>query len=187
VIVSFAGIVLAGGEARRMGGAFKPLLRVGGVPMLHHVLRALREAGADPIVVVGPSELDVHIGSAWRTQEDPPGGGPVAAVAAGLALCEDTDEVAVVGGDLPFLSAAALARLRNGGEAAVYADDRRQPMVSIWRTSALKAALRTEVRSMNGLLDAVDTQELGWAGEGPPPWYDCDTPEALEEAQRWFR
>jgi len=187
VIVSFAAIVLAGGKARRMGGACKPLLRVGGVPMLHHVLRALRESGADPIVVVGPSELDVHMGSSWRTQEDPPGAGPVAGVAAGLALCEDADEVAVVGGDLPFLNAAAVTRLRGHGEASVYADDRRQPMVAVWRTPALKAALDTGARSMNGLLDAVRTQELRWDGEGPPPWYDCDTPEALEEAQRWWR
>jgi molybdopterin-guanine dinucleotide biosynthesis protein A len=187
VMVSFAAIVLAGGRARRMGGAFKPLLAVGGVPMLHRVLGALREAGADPIVVVGPSELDIHIGWAWRTQEEPPEGGPVAAVAAGLALCDDADEVAVVGGDLPFLTAAALSRLRHGGDASVYVDDRRQPMVCLWRGAALKAALGTGARSMNGLLDAVRTQEVRWSGEGPPPWYDCDTPEALEEAQRWWR
>lgn len=185
--MSFAAIVLAGGMARRMGGAFKPLLCVGGTPMLHHVLRAVREAGADPIVVVGPSELDVHIGAARRTQEDPPGGGPVAAVAAGLALCEGADEVAVVGGDLPFLTAAALTGLRHGADASVYADDRRQPMVAVWRAAALKAALATGVRSMNGLLDAVQTRQLRWNGKGLPPWYDCDTPEALEEAERWWR
>jgi molybdopterin-guanine dinucleotide biosynthesis protein A len=177
VIVTFAAIVLAGGQARRMGGVLKPLLRVGGVPMIHRVLTAVREAGADPIVVVGPSELDIHIGWAYRTQEDPPGGGPVAGIHAGLELCADADEVAVVGGDLPFLTAEALTRLRGDAAVSIYRDEQRQPMVSVWHIAGLRAALATGARSMNGLLDAVKVSELR----------NTEPPEALEEAERWFR
>jgi molybdopterin-guanine dinucleotide biosynthesis protein A len=186
VTVGLAAIVLAGGEARRMGGVLKPLLPVGGVPMLHRVLDAARGAGADPIVVVGPSELDVHIGSARRTQEEPPGGGPVAGIVAGLALCVEADEIAILGGDLPFLTAEAITGLR-GAKASVYKDERRQPMVTVWRAEELQAALAGGPRSMMALLDAVAATDVRWAGQDPPPWYDCDTPQALEEAQRWFR
>lgn len=169
-----------------MGGGLKTLLPVAGVPMLHRVLTAAREAGADPIVVVGPSELDMHLGWAYRTQEDPPGGGPVAGIAAGLALCEEADEIAILGGDLPFLTADAITALR-GAQASVYKDERRQPMVSVWRAGALRDAVATGIRSMNGLLDQVEVRDVAYQKTGPPPWYDCDTPQALEEAQRWFR
>ena len=78
----FAAVVLAGGAASRMGGADKPALPVGGRPMRDRVLAAV--AAAAPRVLVGPSVLappDVRV-----TREEPPGGGPVAAVSAGLAL-----------------------------------------------------------------------------------------------------
>ena len=41
-------LVLAGGEARRMGGGDKPLLMVGGQPMLASVIAAL---GLQPIAI----------------------------------------------------------------------------------------------------------------------------------------
>ncbi|MFJ7987675.1 DUF6457 domain-containing protein [Streptomyces sp. NPDC096351] len=81
-------VVLAGGAARRLGGADKPGVRVGGRPLLDRVLAACR--GAERTVVVGaprPTVRPVH----W-TREDPPGGGPLAALDAGVrAMGADTD------------------------------------------------------------------------------------------------
>ncbi len=72
----FAAVVLAGGAARRMGGADKPTIPVAGQSMLTRVLAAVHDA--DPQVVVGrvPPDLPVPVAS---TTEQPPGGGPVAA------------------------------------------------------------------------------------------------------------
>ncbi len=191
--MGFAAIVLAGGRALRMGGVLKPLLRVGGVPMLDRALAAV--AGADPLVVVGPSELDDHLAGVRRVQEQPPGGGPVAGIAAGVkaagAALSGADGVAVLGADLPFVTAQALAALRGEGACAVYVDGRgrRQPLVAFWSTDGLRGALEAvpgENASMKQLLAAVKVTELAWAGDGPPPWFDCDTPQALEEAERWL-
>lgn len=58
-----AGIVLAAGLSSRMG-AFKPLLEVGGVSMVRRVVRLMRGAGADPILVVTGHrrrELEAHL------------------------------------------------------------------------------------------------------------------------------
>ncbi|MFG3347695.1 DUF6457 domain-containing protein [Streptomyces sp. NPDC048018] len=77
---AYDAIVLAGGAARRLGGADKPGVRVGGRPLLDRVLAGCRDAGrtvvvAEPRATARPVE--------W-TREEPPGGGPVAALAAGL-------------------------------------------------------------------------------------------------------
>lgn len=194
--MSYGAIVLAGGAGRRMGGVLKPLIRVGGEPMLSRVIKAV--ADAEPIVVVGPRELADHLPATVRlTREEPPGSGPVAAIAAGACLLGDVDWVAVTGGDLPFLTPDSLALLRqNAREAAVYVDDegRRQSMVTVWRARALMRALGTGPSgleqgkvppSMKVLLNAVEVTDVAWRGADPPPWYDCDTPEELRQAEGW--
>lgn len=75
-------MVLAGGRARRLGGFDKPGLRVGGVTLLDGVLAAC--AGAAPIVVVGPRRA-TRTAVRWA-REEPPQGGPLAALAAGLGV-----------------------------------------------------------------------------------------------------
>ncbi|GAB4056294.1 hypothetical protein GCM10028775_54330 [Catellatospora paridis] len=189
-MISYAAMVLAGGAARRMGGVAKPLLPVGGVPMLRRVLAAVAEAS--PLVVVGPPELAAELPpGAVLTREDPPGGGPVAAVAAGAAgLPEtgDTGRVLVVAADLPFLTRDAVAALLAVDADVVMftdADGRRQHLCAAWRLGALRAALpaRPHGAPMRVLLAQVDVAEVPWAGSGPAPWYDCDTPDELRQAE----
>src|SRR5262245_36081754 len=74
--VTFDAIVLAGGASTRFGaGVDKAALPVDGVPMLDRVL--LATAAASSTVVVGPRRETVRPVE-W-TQEQPAGGGPVAA------------------------------------------------------------------------------------------------------------
>src|SRR3954451_21606618 len=75
-------VVLAGGSGRRLGGVDKPALRVGSTSLLDRVLGAVPDASS--VVVVGPSRATSRPVT-W-VREDPPGGGPVAALAAGLPL-----------------------------------------------------------------------------------------------------
>lgn len=98
-------MVLAGGAARRLGGADKPALPVGGRMLLDRVLAAC--AGAGSTVVVGPRRPTVRP-VRW-TREEPAGGGPLPALAAGLAALppshESPEVVLVLAADLPFLTA----------------------------------------------------------------------------------
>ncbi|MEU5828713.1 molybdenum cofactor guanylyltransferase [Micromonospora tulbaghiae] len=119
-MTGYAAILLAGGAARRMGGVDKPARAVGGRPMLHRVLDAV--ADADQRIVVGSSgPLPRGVRTA---REEPPGGGPVAATAAGLAwLDPGTTTVAVLAADLPLLTTAAVAELRRALAACHSRDD----------------------------------------------------------------
>ncbi|MGW7423348.1 NTP transferase domain-containing protein [Streptomyces sp. NPDC054813] len=140
---AYDAIVLAGGAARRLGGADKPSVRVGGRPLLDRVLTAC--AGARNTVVVAaprPTSRAVR----W-TREDPPGGGPVAALDAGLRHTT-ADLALVLSADLPFLEQATVERLltalhSSGADAALLTDaeGRDQPLVAAYRTAPLRRAL----------------------------------------------
>ena len=146
---SYAAIVLAGGAGSRLGGVDKAAIDIDGRSLLDRALAAV--AQADRIVVVGPARPLPD--GVVATQEQPPGGGPVSAVAAGLvALSELTDNdpeiVVVLACDMPFVDASAVARLVGAarsqpgdGAAFVDAGGRRQHLAAAYRTIALRAAL----------------------------------------------
>lgn len=182
----FDAVVLAGGASRRMG-TDKTRLEVGGRTLLDRVVGALDDA--EQIVVVG-AERPVARPVLW-TQEAPPGGGPAAAVGAGLALVHAA-EVVVVAGDLPLLTPDAVALLREaarGRDGAVLVDDdgEEQLLAASWRTDALRAAVQRsgtlQGRSVRSLLAGLDRAHVRLPAGSPPWWLDCDTPRALHEAR----
>lgn len=73
-------ILLTGGSGTRMGGVDKAALTIDGQTLLDHALSVI---GHRPTVVVGPSVPAAPL--VISTLEDPPGGGPAAGTAAGVA------------------------------------------------------------------------------------------------------
>nr|WP_165989186.1 NTP transferase domain-containing protein [Streptomyces sp. YIM 98790] len=136
-------VVLAGGEGRRLGGMDKPAVEVGGRSLLDRVLAAC--AGAGRTVVVGPPRpLRTRRPVVW-TREEPAGGGPVAALDAGLRAVRQP-LVVVLAGDLPFLDeelVAALRRVPEGVDGMVARDPEGydQPLTACYRTEVLKRVL----------------------------------------------
>lgn len=189
-------VVLAGGSSRRWGGRDKTAAVLAGRAVVLHVVdgaRAALGAGA-PVVVVAPADHPAADGLAAAgarvVREDPPGGGPVAGLAAGVAaLPPDVDVVAVVAGDVPF-GGPALDRTTRALRAdrsvdAVLGEDplgRWQPLLGSYRVAALRTALAAapaEGRSARSVLGGltvalapVDTRES----------LDLDSPEDLAVA-----
>ncbi|MFE9689760.1 molybdenum cofactor guanylyltransferase [Micromonospora sp. NPDC005806] len=199
-MTAYAAVVLSGGAARRMGGVDKPARPVGGRPMLHRVLAAVTDAVPRIVVgAVGPVPEGVRV-----TREEPPGGGPVAATAAGLALLDPgVATVALLAADLPLLTRVAVADLlraldRSSADGACYVDGdgRRQQLCGVWRVAALRAAVdrlagerggTVDGAPVRGLLAGMVVREVTWSGSGPPPWFDCDTDEDIRRAEEWTR
>ncbi|MFI6316034.1 NTP transferase domain-containing protein [Nonomuraea sp. NPDC050556] len=173
--MSYDAVVLAGGAARRMGGADKPALRVGGRTLLEHVIAAVPDAGR--VIVVGP---DTGLPGVTTTREDPPGGGPVPALRAGLALVE-APQVVLLAADLPFLRTEHVKELRAAGKAVLIDDDgREQWLTSVWPAAELRGALDGYPgNSLHGLLGPLDPVRRALPGRA---WFDCDTMDDLEEA-----
>ncbi|MEV4383131.1 NTP transferase domain-containing protein [Streptosporangium sp. NPDC049644] len=184
--------VLAGGLARRLGGRDKPALHVSGRPLVESVAAAV--PGAGRLVVVGPPRPGLP--HAIFRREDPPGGGPVPALRAGLAEVT-APWVVLLAADLPFLTAEHVSALLDAAGAgtgttahgegvragAVLVDDggREQWLAGVWHTASLVRALaRYEGRSLHGLLAPLDPVTLRLAGQ---PWFDCDTMDDLQRAR----
>ncbi len=190
---AFDAVVLAGGRGTRLGGTDKPGLIVGGQSLLGAVVSAVTSAGADRIVVVGPERP----GAGRRVRyarEDPPGRGPVAALACGLEQVS-APVVALLAADLPFLRPAHITRLVTALAAreapgVVLLDDSARPqwLVSGWLAARLRDALdRYPGSSLGGLLGPLDPVLLPdeTAGGQPPAWLDCDTAGDLRRAREW--
>ena len=106
------GIVLAGGQGRRMGGVDKGLVAFRGAPMVAAVIARLApQVGA--IVVNANQNADAYAAFGHRVVPDAVGGfaGPLAGLHAGLAAVA-TPYAVTVPCDSPFLPHDLVARLR---------------------------------------------------------------------------
>ncbi|WP_330239638.1 NTP transferase domain-containing protein [Streptomyces sp. NBC_00525] len=193
-MTAYDAIVLAGGAAARLGGADKPGLRVGGRTLLDRVLTACPDAGTT--VVVGdrrPTARPVT----WA-REAPPGGGPLAALHAGVRHTS-AQSVLVLSADLPFLGtdtvrALLTASAGTGAEGALCHDEngRDQPLVAVYRAEPLRrelALLAAEHGGLAGLPLRLLTGELTLrrVPAGPLASFDCDTWEDIASARARIR
>lgn len=186
--MSFDAIVLAGGAGRRMGGGDKLAMDVGGSTLLDRVIDGVRAAGARTVVAVGPRRATADADVVW-TIEDQPGGGPVPALAAGVAALPAGPDGAVVvlAGDLAFVGHSGLvprlvAALGDHDAAvAVDVDGRDQHLTAAYRRSALRPspAAGTPVRA---LLEGLRVARV--PASRAEDTLDCDTPDDVERARR---
>ncbi|MFJ9753735.1 NTP transferase domain-containing protein [Streptomyces sp. NPDC101149] len=186
-------VVLAGGAARRLGGADKPGVRIGGRALLDRVLAACAGA-ATTVVVAEPRPTARPV--VWA-REEPPGGGPVAALGAGLSRTT-AGYVVVLSADLPFVDQETLRRLLGGlaasdAEGAVLTDGegRDQTLVAAYRSAALRrelARLSTEHAGLNGLPLRRLVARLALVRIcDPVASFDCDTWDDIATARTRIR
>ncbi len=173
-------LVLAGGTSRPFGSD-KLVAPLCDTTVLDAVLRSLPEGW--PVVVVGPQRA-LGRPVVWA-REDPPGGGPLAGVAAGAELVR-TPLVAVVAGDMPFAGAALAALVGTlftappevGAVVAVDAHGVANPLLAAYRVEALRAALPEPAANRPAKL-LLEVAHLEVAVSGPAG-RDVDTPDDLE-------
>ncbi len=170
-----------------MGGVDKAALRIGGVTLLDRVLGAARPV-CDRLVVVGPVRRTSVAGVTFVMDAEP-GGGPGAAVAAGLAAAPGGGVVLVLAADLPLLTAGHLRDLlaaldAAGADAAAAADEGGpNPLLAAYAGPALAAragALRAGARAATLLPADVVAVDLGRAT------LNVNRPEDLARAERFL-
>jgi molybdenum cofactor guanylyltransferase len=190
------GVILAGGQATRMGGGDKGLRMVAGQRLLDHVLERLApQVAAMALNANGAPARFAEFGLPVLPDSLPDFPGPLAGVLAGMdwAAAQGAEAVVSVAADTPFFprdlvarlqaaagpSGLALAATREGGKLW------RHPTFGLW-----PVALRDDLRAAleGGLRKVVIWTDQHGAGTAEfdslpfDPFFNINTPQDIETA-----
>jgi molybdopterin-guanine dinucleotide biosynthesis protein A len=197
--VAISAAILAGGRARRFGGADKASLLVGDARIIDRQLAALSAVTVKDDVRIVANDRDRYIGLGLRVIPDAiADAGPIGGLYTAL-LDALHDRVLVLACDLPFVTAALLERLvaesgtRQEVDAVVPRSARGlEPLCAVYRkrcSAAARARIERGDLAVAGLLADLRVHELG--GEALAPYDDgslfenVNTPHDHARARGW--
>lgn len=202
------GVVLAGGEGRRMGpGALKPLRLLAGRPMVAHVVDRLRPQVMDLVVVANdpapefralevpviadPADIQEMARSEGRRL------GPLAGILAGMEWALEHHPhcgwILTAPADVPFLPLDLTVRLcglmhvPEPDVLMVRHGKRREHTLAVWSVKLAadlrRAILEEGMRRVETFAQRYAFEELVWPGNAAP-FLNVNTPVELSEAMR---
>jgi molybdopterin-guanine dinucleotide biosynthesis protein A len=192
------GVILAGGRGRRMGGADKAFLTLGGETLLARTIaRARPQAGALVINANGEPERYAEFG--LPVVPDVIGGflGPIAGIVSGLewmrANRPDAKWLASFACDCPFFPLDLVGRLvaqaeREGVSVAVAASGgRHHPVFAVWRADlpvSAEGALREQgLRKMDDFVACFANTRVEFEVGAVDPFFNINTRDDLVRAE----
>lgn len=197
-----AGVILAGGQSRRMGGGDKALLDLGGRPMLAHVIERLgAQAGPLAISANGDPERFRSFGLPVIADTVQGFAGPLAGVLAGLrwaaAEGHGATHVVTVPADAPFVPDNLVLRLTEArltslsGLVVAASGGRVHPVVGLWPlgiADVIAAALSRDERKVTAFVEAagagvVDFGQVAIGEVRVDPFFNANTPQELAAAR----
>jgi molybdenum cofactor guanylyltransferase len=198
--VKIAGVLLAGGLARRMGGGDKPLRRLGGSTILERVIACVRPQVAPGALALNANGDPARFASfGLPVVPDGVAGnpGPLAGVLAGLDWAAGSvpgcTHVASFATDAPFLPADLVARLADavtggGADLACAASaGRAHPVFALWPLRLrddLRHALAEEgVRKVDIWTARHRLATVEFSAEPFDPFFNANRPEDLADAE----
>ena len=202
------GVVLAGGEGRRMGpGALKPLRLLAGRPMVAHVVERLRPQVMDLVIVANDPAPEFR-GLGVQVIADPPDVqemaqregrrlGPLAGIIAGMDWARENHPhsgwILTAPADVPFLPLDLTVRLcglmhvPEPDVLMVRHGKRREHTLAIWSVKLAddlrRAILEEGMRRVETFAQRYAFEELVWPGNAAP-FLNVNTPVELSEAMR---
>ena len=198
---AIAGLVLAGGLSRRMGGGEKALQLLGGQTMISRVIDRMAPQ-VDRLAINANSDPEPYLDFGLPVLPDSIGGhaGPLVGVLTGLewaSTLPGVTHLVSAATDTPFLPLDLVTRFSAlaGPDRIVIARSygNRHPVFGLW-----PVALREDLAQWLATSDTmkvqawVDRHELAFCdfeadGEGAPdPFFNANTPEDLATAERYI-
>jgi molybdopterin-guanine dinucleotide biosynthesis protein A len=192
------GLLLAGGLARRMGGGDKPLLSLGGKPILDHVVERLSPQCEGLIL---NANGDPARFARWKlpvvADDVPDFAGPLAGILAGLdwAATHRPHIAAVVSvaADTPFIPHDLVARLVAAAAAeglslaCAASGGWTHPVVGLWpvelRHDLRRALVEEGERKIDRFTARFGCAKAEWPSSPVDPFFNVNTPEELAEAE----
>jgi molybdopterin-guanine dinucleotide biosynthesis protein A len=196
------GLILAGGQARRMGGGDKAMLQVGDQSILARVLACLAPQ-CERLLINANGDAARFAATGLPVIADEIGGfaGPLAGILAGLDwTARHSPEIAWMAsapGDCPFLPHDLVHRLHAARAAedvplaCARSGEWRHPVVALWRVDLredLRRALVDEdLRKIERWTERHGVALADWPDAPVDPFFNVNTREDLEAANRLAR
>jgi molybdenum cofactor guanylyltransferase len=199
--VKVAGVLLAGGLSRRMGGGDKSLRVLGGMTILERVIaRARPQVAALVLNANGDPARFKAYGLPIVADSIPDFAGPLAGILAGLdwaaANVAGATHVASFPTDAPFLPLDLVTRLQatvsDGTHvlACAASNGRSHPVFGLWPLALradLRAALTAGVRKVDQWTARYRLAVVEFPAQPHDPFFNANTPEDLREGERVSR
>jgi molybdopterin-guanine dinucleotide biosynthesis protein A len=193
-----AGLLLAGGQSRRMGGGEKALMKLGGETLLARIVARVRHQ-VGPLVLNANGDLARFAGFGLPIAPDVVEGyvGPLAGVLTGLewarANAPGCDYVASFACDTPFVPYDLVARLRlamaesNADLACAASGGRVHPVFALWPVRLAGELRRAVVEEGVRKVDAWTARYRSARAEFPSdpidPFFNVNAPDDMAAAE----
>ena len=191
------GLLLAGGQSRRMGGGDKTLRLLGGIPLIDRVIERLRpQVDALVLNANGDPARFARLALPVAADSVPGFAGPLAGVLAGLDWAfshrSDCPYVVSVATDAPFLPIDLVARLAQGLDegsadlACAASGGRPHPVFGLWpvrlRDDLRRALVDQTIRKVDLWTARHRLATVPFADHPVDPFFNANRPEDLETA-----
>ncbi|WP_421913035.1 molybdenum cofactor guanylyltransferase MobA [Mesorhizobium sp.] len=197
-----AGIILAGGQSRRMGGGDKSLLALGNTRLLDRVIsRFAPQVG--PLALSANGDPARFTGISLPVLADTVGGfaGPLAGILAGLEWVSentDCDVLVTAAGDTPFLpddlaeKLGAAEAAHPGSIAVACSNGKRHPTFALWpigcRDALRHFLVEEDNRRVSAFIDRHGSADVEFPvtksdGQSIDPFFNINMPGDLAHAE----
>ena len=197
--VSILGVILAGGQARRMGGIDKGRLKIGDASILEITTKSL-SFQLDKIVLNANGDLGRFSDLEIQVIPDTIKGyvGPLAGILSGMRFAEKNGftSILTVASDTPFFPADLVSKLSNASAkddalislAATKKNDKlvRHPTFGLWSVSLaddLEKNIQAGLRKIVLWADKHSAKTVLFPSVEYDPFFNINTQSELEEAQ----
>jgi molybdopterin-guanine dinucleotide biosynthesis protein A len=190
-------VILAGGQATRMGGGDKCLRHIGPDRLIDLVIARLApQVGAMVLNANGETARFSEFGLPVIPDSVAGFAGPLAGVLAGMdwAATQGFDHIVSAAADTPFFPQDLVARLCEQGPLALAATREhgkiyRQPTFGLWPVALrddLRAALADGLRKVVVWTDGHNAGQAVWPVGNVDPFFNINTPDDIAWAEAQF-
>ena len=195
------GVILAGGQARRMGGVDKALLPLGGTTLIERAIARASVQVADLIINAnGDPKRFAHLG--LPVVPDPVGGfvGPIAGILAGFAWMRSERPkarwLASFACDCPFFPMDMVQRLiakaqsERARVAVAESGSQHHPVFAVWSAditaSPEEILVKQGLRKMDDFVATLPNVRVRFDTDPIDPFVNINTPEELAHAEDYI-
>lgn len=194
----YPGVILAGGQSRRMGGQDKAMIELDGRPLIERVIARLEPQCATlAISANGDPKRFARYGFPILPDTSPEPQGPLAGVLAGLdwAATKGFEAIVTVASDTPFFPENLVEHLKDVAHPTGFGiavseaegENRWHPTFGLWPVTLrhdLRMALTRHQRKMLQFAEGKGAVPVHFGSDRhTEPFFNVNTPEDLVEAE----